>query len=90
MAALTAATGPTRENTGSLNRVSWTFTGVNDTDTFASGMSTVGVTDWEATQTDNPSTQASAGLNVDYSAGTFTFWPGEDGATIRLRVEFKG
>lgn len=89
MAALTAATGPYRENLGSVNQVRWTFTGVNTGDTFASGM-TSGITTFVATQTDTPSTQASAGLCLSNSSGTFTFLPGEDGAAITLMVNFKG
>lgn len=88
MAALTAASGPIRDNMGSLQRVKWTFTGVNDGDTFASGMSSV--SDFYAQQTDNPTTQASAGLSAAESSGTFTFYPGEDGASVTLVVFHKG
>jgi hypothetical protein len=38
-------------------------------------------------QTDNPTTQASAGISIARSTTTYTFYPGENGATGYLFVE---
>ena len=39
-----------------------------------------------ATSTANQTTQASAGVNVAYSAGTYTLYPGEDSLACTLIV----
>lgn len=79
-----------RENIGSVNEIiaEFTTTTINDADTWASGAS--GIQHFWFGQTDNPSTQASAGFSVSQSAGTFTFYPGEDGATGYLFIRVKG
>lgn len=84
MAAQTAAT-VTRESLGSLTLMMYTFTSVADADTFASGLSTNVVNYWGLTQ-GNPVTQASAGMSVTNSSGTFTLYPGEDSLAATLFV----
>lgn len=84
MAAQTAAT-TRRESAGSLTLMIYTFTSVADADTFASGLGS-NVVSYMAQTTGNPSTQASAGNSVSNSAGTFTFYPGEDSLGLILWV----
>lgn len=87
MSALSASSVK-RESSGSLTKIVFTFTSINDADTFASGLPNV--RNFWFSQTDNPTTQASAGVSVANSSGTFTFYPGEDGAAGDLIVEFQG
>ena len=84
MAAQSAAT-TIRESLGSLTLMVYTFTSVLDADTFASGLGTNVVT-FMAFTNGNPSTQASAGVGVTNSSGTFTFYPGEDSLGLILWV----
>jgi len=67
-----------RTNLGGANMVTAVFssTTVSDTDTWTSGMT--GIRSWRFCQTNNPTTQASAGVSVAQAAGVFTFYPGED------------
>lgn len=62
------------------------FSDLDDTDTWASGLDNEPVAGYWIQGTDNPSTQASTGIAVAYSAGTFTFYPGEDSRTATLYV----
>lgn len=84
MAALTAAT-TRRESAGSMTFYAFTFTSVADGDTFASGLST-NVLTFNAVTNGNPSTQASAGIGITNSSGTFTLYPGEDSLGAILQV----
>lgn len=61
---------------------------VDNGDTWASGIT--GVVFWMATQADDNSTQASAGVGATHSAGTFTLAAGEDNTAIHLMVMSKG
>ena len=88
-----AAKTPTtirQENLGSLNLIMADFDGtvssndVDDGDTWASGMK--GIVAWWFAREDDPTTQASAGVAVAESSGTFTFHPAEDGALGKLMV----
>lgn len=71
-----------RVNLGSGNLVIARFTTAADGDTWASGIAAI-----EGKWTDhnaNPATQASVGIASTFSAGTFTFYPAEDGAAFTL------
>lgn len=84
MAALTAASTK-RYNTGDTNEIEVRFTTVDDGDTYAlTGLK--GYISHVAFATNNPSTQASAGIHVAHSSGTFTFYPGENAAAVTLRI----
>ena len=72
------------ESLGSLTLKVATFTDLDDGDTWASGIS--GVKYWWHQRTDNPSTQASVGVAIAHSSETFTFYPAEDNAAIKLFV----
>jgi hypothetical protein len=61
----------------------FTFTSVSDTDTFTGPASPKAF--WAA-MIGNPSTQASAGIAVTESAGTYTFYPGENSLGVTLFV----
>ncbi len=75
-----------RENAGSVNviRAVFSTTTLADTDTWT--QTVPGYVSHEFAQTNNPTTQASAGVSVAYSSGVFTFYPGEDAATGALRI----
>lgn len=83
MAALTAATSK-QYSAGSQNKYVYTFSSVDDADTFASGLS--GVQDFTYQVTADPTTNTSAGCNVSESSGTFTFYPGVDSLAGTLIV----
>ena len=85
MAAETPAT-VWRHSIGSLSLVIANFSGgtADDADTWASGMT--GIVAFWAQDTDNPTTQASVGVAVTQSAGTFTFYPAEDNKSFYLFV----
>ena len=55
----------------------WRVTSVDDTDTLATGLSTRIIEHW-VRWTGNPSTQTSGGGHTTESAGTITFYPGEN------------
>lgn len=84
MAAITAS-ATKRHSAGSQTKIVFTFTSIDDGDTFASGLGTT-VQDYVFQQTDNPTTQTSAGVSVANSSGSFTFYPGENGASGDLIV----
>lgn len=75
-----------RCNSGSYNiiKASFTSTTLDDTDTWT--QSVPGYLGHNFEQTNNPSTQAAAGVSVAYSSGVFTFYPGENGATGTLCI----
>ena len=77
----------TRESVGSMTMIIATFSAgtADDGDTWASGLGSNVVT-YSATDTDNPTTQASVGVAVANSAGTFTFYPAEDNKPFILNV----
>ena len=91
MAALTADK-VTRHSMGdtTLIRVEiGTANTITDGDTYASGLSASYLDHWFGAK-NNPSTQASAGVHVAHSSGTFTFYPGENAATGTLFVMVQG
>lgn len=77
-----------RENRGSSNVLVAKFstTTLNDADTWT--QTVPGYSYHYFGQTNNPTTQASAGISVAYNSttGVFTFYPGENGATGFLCV----
>lgn len=81
MAAITP-TNVNRVSLGSGNLVIADFTTVSDGDTWASGIAAISGK-W-TDHNDNPTTQASVGIASTFSAGTFTFYPAEDGAAFTL------
>lgn len=83
MAALTASSVK-RHSSGDQTKIVATFSSIDDGDTWASGLT--GVEDYYFQQTNDPSTQTSAGNSVAESSGTFTFYPGEDAAAGKLVV----
>lgn len=83
MAALTAAT-TVRESVGSLTILVFTFTSVNNGDTFDSGLGTNIWHSWA--QSGSQTTQASAGINFSRVLGVYTLKPGEDGNSAGLFV----
>ena len=66
----------TRMSFGSVDVIKVAFTAISDTDTFVSGVENV--VGHMFMQTDDPTTQASTGVAVSESAGTFTFHPAEE------------
>jgi len=83
MAAATVSGSPVRENFGSLQIHIITFSNIDDTNTYASGIERV-VGYW-ANATDNP-TQGKEHIDVANSSGTFTFSCGENTRTGMLYV----
>ena len=83
MAAVTPS-NVVRVNLGSANLVVASFTTVTDGDTWASGIPSI-VGKW-MDDNSNPATQASVGVASTFSAGTFTFYPAEDGTPCTLFV----
>jgi hypothetical protein len=79
MAVLTVATTPSGLG---VIRI-FTFASVNDADTFAGPVTPKAF--WAMT-VGNPTTQASAGISVTESSGTYTFYPGENGQAVTLFV----
>ena len=59
------------------------ITGVTDADTLSF---LANPTAFWAVGTSNPSTQASTGVHVTESSGTYTFYPGEDAITVTLFI----
>lgn len=59
------------------------FTAISDAETWTGPASGV----YWFMQTNNPSTQAAAGVSVARSGTTYTFYPGEDSATGWLFIE---
>ena len=79
MAVVTAATQRSAQGIFQI----FTIASVDDADTFAGPPSPKAF--W-AMGTSNPSTQASAGIAVTESSGTYTFYPGEDSISVTLFV----
>jgi hypothetical protein len=75
-------TNVNRVSLGSANLVVATFTTVSDGDTRASGIGAI-AGKWMDMNA-NPTTQASAGFASTFSAGTFTFYPGENSLAFTL------
>lgn len=69
-------TNITRVSLGSSTLVVATFSTVSDGDTWASGIPAI--VSKLIDVNGNPSTQTSAGIASTFSAGTFTFYPGEN------------
>ncbi len=67
-----------------LIRLVYSSTNLDDGDTYASGIE--GIVDQWANGANNPATQASSGIHISESAGTFTFYPGEDDWTGTIYV----
>jgi hypothetical protein len=89
MAAATVST-IVRHSAGSNTLVRVSFSNIDDTNTWDSGIyDAVGY--W-ANGTDTPGTQTKSGIDVAYTArtGRFTFSCGEDARTGDLIVLFKG
>lgn len=86
MAAITPNTVRTH-SMGDLTLIEAVFSAgtADDGDTWASGLSTRVVNYWAQDQQD-PTTQASNGIAVNNSSGTFTFYPGEDNTPFTLFV----
>jgi hypothetical protein len=61
----------------------YAFTAITDTNTWTGPASGV----YWFVQTNNPSTQASAGVSIARSGTTYTFYPGESAATGILFIE---
>lgn len=83
MAAITP-TSVTRDSLGSLSLVRAVFSTADDGDTWASGLT--GILDKYTNDNTNPATQASVGVAVTESSGTFTFHPAENGTAFTLFV----
>ena len=79
MAVVTAATTPSGYGIFKI----FTIASVDDADTFVGPASPKAF--W-AQGTSNPTTQASAGIAVTESSGTYTFYPGEDSISVTLFV----
>lgn len=79
----------TRANYGDVNVIlaKFTTTTLADTDTWTQTIP--GYMGHAFSQTNNPTTQASAGVSVAYSSGVFTFYPGEDAATGALEIRVR-
>lgn len=90
MAAITPDT-VRQHSMGSLKLIEAVFSAgtADDGDTWASGISTRVIFFW-AQDTDNPTTQASVGVAVANSSGTFTFYPAEDNKSFTLLVACTG
>jgi len=84
MAIATVSGSPVRESWGSLQFHIITFSNIDDTNTYDSGIKRV-VGYW-ANGTDDPSTQAANKIDVAESDGTFTFSCGENARAGMLYV----
>ncbi len=73
-----------RESVGSINLHIATFTEIDNTDTYVSGLTGV-VGKWFNAD-DDPTVQVSGGVDVSESSGTFTFRAGEDDRTGKLTI----
>jgi hypothetical protein len=74
-----------RGNAGSKTLLVASFTDIDDADTWASGLGSK-VWRWWFQRTDDPTTQAAAGVAVANSSGTFSFYPAEDNAAGDLFI----
>ncbi len=66
-------------------RLRASFADIDDGDTWATGMS--GIVNIIALGTDDPTTQASNGIDTALSSGTITFYPGEDNRVVNVIIE---
>lgn len=73
-----------REGVGDMLLHVVSFSDLDDTDTYVSGLQ--GIVTWWATATDNPSTQTNNALDVSESSGTFTFNSGENDRVAKLVI----
>lgn len=90
MAAVTPSSTLISGGIGDTSLLRATFADTTDDgDTWASGLGTR-VVDYWAQEIDNPSTQASTGVAVVESSGTFTFHPAEDEKPFYLFVRISG
>ena len=83
MGALTP-TSVTKHSMGDVSLIRAVFSTADDDDTWVSGLPNV-VDKWTNDNT-NPGTQASVGVAVTESSGTFTFFPAEDAVAFTLFV----
>lgn len=88
MAAKTPASSVTIGHMAGARIVKYTFTDIDDTDTWASGLQQSGVIGYIPVDTDDPTTQASVGCAAAYASttGIFTFYPAEDNKSVDLYV----
>lgn len=86
MAAITPST-IRQHSMGSVKLIEAVFSAgtADDGDTWASGLGSNAINFWAQDQ-DNPTTQASVGVAVTNSSGTFTFFPAEDNKAFTLFV----
>lgn len=87
MAAKTPST-ITRFSSGDTTLLKCVFTDIDDGDTWTSGLKNV--VNYTCQDSDNPTTQANAGVAASESAGVFTFYPAEDNKTAILNVYIRG
>lgn len=92
MASVTPVSGTVRISGGigdtSVLRATFAST-TDDGDTWASGLGTR-VVDYWTQDLDNPSAQASVGVALSNSSGTFTFYPGEEDKSFYLFARIIG
>ena len=79
MAVVTASTVDSGQGIIQINKIA----AVSDADTFEGYSNPKAF--W-ASGTSNPTTQASAGVAVTESDGTYTFYPGEDAISVTLFI----
>jgi len=84
MAAARTPSATDQQSMGSMTLYCVTFTSVVTGDTWVSGIPNIKYF-WAQAQ-GTSGTQASAGINVSQSSGTFTFVPGFDTQTVTLFV----
>ena len=90
MAAVTPTAVKVNGPVGMETEYQMTFADTTDaTDTWASGFGTR-VTGFWAQPIETPTSQTASGVAVAYSAGTFTFTPGEDNMSFYLFVRASG
>lgn len=80
------------ESLGNLKLIRAVFssTNIDDGDTWDSNIVGIVPNGFWFGATNNPGTQASAGVHVAESSDTFTFYPGEDNATGTLFILVRG
>ena len=89
MAAVTPSSLSVR-NMGGTSILSATFpNSVDDGDTWASNLGTR-VVDYWTQDAEDPSTQASVGVAISDSSGTFTFYPAENNKSFYLFARIVG
>lgn len=73
-----------RESLGSMTLHIVSFSDLDDTDTYVSGLQ--GIVSWWGVQTDNPGTQTNNAMDISESSGTFTFNLPEDDRVAKLYI----